>query len=53
MIKNNNNQQEYYLTDVLNILASNNEPVFTHKTTDVNQIIGINTIEQLNKAEGC
>ena len=50
MIKNNNNQKEYYLIDVLNILVNNNEPVFTYETAHINQIIGINTIEQLHQA---
>ena len=49
MIKNNNNQKEYYLIDVLNILLDNNDSVFTHKTSHVNQIMGINTLEQLKE----
>ena len=49
-IKNNNQQKEYYLTDVINILLDNNESVFIQKTTKVNEIIGINTLEQLENA---
>jgi len=49
-INNDNKQKEYYLTDVLNILLDENEPVFIEKTMNVNEIIGINTIEQLEGA---
>ena len=48
-INNNNNQKEYYLTDVLNILLDSNELVFIHKTSHLNEIIGINTLDQLEK----
>jgi len=49
-INNNNKQKEYYLTDVLNILLDENQPVFIEKTMNVNEIIGINTLEQLEQA---
>ena len=49
-INNNNKQKEYYLTDVLNILLDENQPVFIEKTMNVNEIIGINTLEQLEEA---
>ena len=46
-IDNNNKQKEYYLTDVINILLDNNEPVFIEKTKNEHEIIGINTLKQL------
>ena len=46
----NNNQKEYYLTDVLNVLLDSNEPVFIEKTSHVHEIIGINTSNQLKEA---
>jgi len=49
-ISNNNKQGEYYLTDVLNILLGENESVFIQKTNRINEIIGINTLEQLKEA---
>ena len=49
MLKNDNNQNEYYLTDVLNIMLDNDNPVFAYKTSNASQIMGINTIEQLNE----
>ena len=48
-INNNNNQKEYYLTDVLNILLDSNDAVFIEKTKNVDEIIGINTSNQLNE----
>tara|TARA_Y100000814_G_scaffold289503_1_gene262564 strand:- start:880 stop:1608 length:729 start_codon:yes stop_codon:yes gene_type:complete len=49
-VKNKNNQEEYYLTDVINILRTQKEPVYIEKTMNINEIIGINTIEQLKNA---
>ena len=49
-INNNNKQKEYYLTDVLNILLDENQPVFIEKTINSDEIIGINTLEQLEEA---
>jgi len=49
-INNNNKQKEYYLTDVINILLSNNEPVFIEKTININEVTGINTLQQLKEA---
>ena len=46
-IKNNNKQKEYYLTDVINILLDKNETISIKETTSVNEIMGINTLEQL------
>jgi len=49
-INNNNKQKEYYLTDVINILLDDDELVFTEETMNANEIIGINTLEQLENA---
>ena len=49
IINNNNNQQEYYLTDVINTLLNNNEKVSAEKTKNINEITGINTLDQLKK----
>jgi len=49
-INNDNNQKEYYLIDVLNILLDNKYSVFTNETLNINEIIGINTINQLKEA---
>ena len=50
IINNNNKLKEYYLTDVINILLSSNEPVFIKKTANTNEVIGINTLKQLKEA---
>ena len=49
-INNNNKQKEYYLTDVINILLDNGESVFIQKTINEHEIIGINTLKQLEEA---
>lgn len=45
LIKNNNNQQEYYLTDIFDFVDKNRISVI--KTSNVQEINGINTLEQL------
>ena len=50
-IDNNNNQKEYYLTQIFEILNKNNIPVGYNIVTDNNEIMGINTQEQLIKLE--
>ena len=45
LIKNNNNQQEYYLTDIFDFVDKDRISVI--KTTNVQEINGINTLEQL------
>ena len=49
LIKNNNKQEEYYLTDIFEFINSNNISIYT--TNDINEINGINTIEQLEHIE--
>ena len=50
-IKPENVQQEYYLTDVIGILKSQGEKVYAYKTSDPDETIGINTQEELVRAE--
>ncbi len=50
-INTNNAQKEYYLTDVFSICFANGERVCAWKTDNPDEILGINTPEQLNTAE--
>ena len=52
-ITNNNNQKEYYLTDLFKILKEKNVNIDTFKlnNSDNYQIKGVNTIEQLKELE--
>lgn len=49
LVKNNNNQEEYYLTDIFDFINSNSVSIYT--TDNINEINGINTIEQLENIE--
>ncbi|KPU42801.1 bifunctional protein GlmU [Oxobacter pfennigii] len=49
-ISNNNTQGEYYLTDVIEILKSENQPIGAFKTSDNHEIMGINSRQQLAEA---
>lgn len=49
-ISNKNNQDEYYLTDVIGILKSNNKKIGT-LITDYEEVIGVNSRSQLAEAE--
>jgi UDP-N-acetylglucosamine diphosphorylase/glucosamine-1-phosphate N-acetyltransferase len=51
-IKPNNVQKEYYLTDVIGIMNNAGLGVFACKAGDAKEIIGINTIEDLQALEG-
>ena len=44
--KNNNNQGEYYLTDIFNFIK--NDQISVIKTKSIKEITGINTVDQLN-----
>ena len=44
------NTKVWVICFILNILLDSNELVFTQKTSHVNEIIGINTLDQLEKA---
>jgi len=50
-VKKNNNQGEYYLTDVIEILHSEGEIVSAYKTQDYTETIGINDRFVLAEAE--
>lgn len=50
-LKNNNAQGEYYLTDVPYILQEQGDKIGICKRELGNEIIGVNTIEQLNQVE--
>jgi bifunctional UDP-N-acetylglucosamine pyrophosphorylase/glucosamine-1-phosphate N-acetyltransferase len=49
-IKNENAQNEYYLTDITAIAVEEGEKVITHITEDFSQTMGINTREELARA---
>ena len=46
-----NAQGEYYLTDTVGILSQNGHNVVCHSTRDADEILGINSSEDLEKAE--
>jgi UDP-N-acetylglucosamine diphosphorylase/glucosamine-1-phosphate N-acetyltransferase len=49
-IKNNNDQKEYYLTDIVEIARLEGLNVQAHVAADYVEVVGINTIEQLEQA---
>jgi UDP-N-acetylglucosamine pyrophosphorylase len=50
-IKPDNKQAEYYLTDVIGIVQKNGGKISTVNLTDSTEVMGINTLEELKKAE--
>lgn len=46
-VKAENAQQEYYLTDTLEILRRKGRPIFAYKVDDFQEILGVNTKEEL------
>lgn len=50
-IKNDNSQQEYYLTDVPKIMIQKGYRVESFTIEDTNQIYGVNTLEELQLCE--
>jgi len=50
-INRNNDQGEYYLTDIFEFFWKNSLPVAAWKVHDPDEIRGINTVEQLGEAE--
>jgi bifunctional UDP-N-acetylglucosamine pyrophosphorylase / glucosamine-1-phosphate N-acetyltransferase len=46
-VRNKNSQSEYYLTDVIGILTSDNHRVGAYKTSSPVEILGINTRQEL------
>ncbi len=51
LIKNDNNQGEYYLPDVLKIYVERGEKIAAIPTPNVEETHGINNLEQLRRAE--
>ena len=47
LVKNSNNQNEFYLTDIFNFINSNKISIYN--TKKINEINGINTLEQLEQ----
>jgi len=50
-INNNNSQNEYYLTDIVEILKNENEKIGTYIIEDNNEILGVNSRKQLLEVE--
>ncbi len=50
-IKPNNNQSEYYLTDVIEIAKQNDEKITVVTMDDSRQVMGVNTLAELANAE--
>ncbi|MBP7669347.1 MAG: NTP transferase domain-containing protein [Candidatus Eisenbacteria bacterium] len=50
-IRPDNAASEYYLTDVIGILCAAGERVGTYHLRDANEILGVNTLEQLGEVE--
>ncbi|WP_413832134.1 sugar phosphate nucleotidyltransferase [Desulfobacula sp.] len=50
-IRPENSQGEYYLTDVVEIAKKRNEKIVVTTMGDPGQVIGVNTLEELEKAE--
>jgi UDP-N-acetylglucosamine diphosphorylase/glucosamine-1-phosphate N-acetyltransferase len=48
-VSNNNEQGEYYLPDVLAILRKNGYPIAAQKVKDANEVLGVNSPEQLKQ----
>jgi UDP-N-acetylglucosamine diphosphorylase/glucosamine-1-phosphate N-acetyltransferase len=51
LIKNDNAQNEYYLTDIPKIMLENGEKVYTHTIYNTDEIYGVNTPEELEFCE--
>jgi UDP-N-acetylglucosamine diphosphorylase/glucosamine-1-phosphate N-acetyltransferase len=50
-IDSNNAQKEYYLTDIIEYLVQKRYPVQVTQTQDADEILGINSPDDLNRAE--
>ncbi|MCT4632266.1 MAG: bifunctional UDP-N-acetylglucosamine diphosphorylase/glucosamine-1-phosphate N-acetyltransferase GlmU [Firmicutes bacterium] len=50
LIENNNNQGEYYLTDIVKILSGQGKKVGCHILEDPNEVFGVNTRKHLSIA---
>jgi bifunctional UDP-N-acetylglucosamine pyrophosphorylase/glucosamine-1-phosphate N-acetyltransferase len=50
-IRNNNSQGEYYLTDVIGILAAQQQSVGAFKVKSIDEVLGINTRQELAQVD--
>ena len=50
-IKNANEQAEYYLTDLVEVAVSQAEPIHVLTMGDADQVMGVNTLSELARAE--
>lgn len=50
-VKNNNAQGEYYLTDIVEIIKNEGNKVCAFPTYNINEVMGINSVEDLKEAE--
>jgi UDP-N-acetylglucosamine diphosphorylase/glucosamine-1-phosphate N-acetyltransferase len=48
-VRNHNRQGEYYLPDVLTILRDDGHPIAAQKVKDSNEVLGVNSPEQLKQ----
>ncbi|MGH7726188.1 MAG: NTP transferase domain-containing protein [Candidatus Eiseniibacteriota bacterium] len=51
LVRDDNRQGEYYLTDTIAILKSWGRKVLAHKVPDAREVLGVNTVGQLAEAE--
>jgi len=51
LIRNTNNQAEYYLTDLVEIAVSKNVKTLITKASEPDQVMGVNTLEELGRAQ--
>lgn len=50
-VTNNNQQHEYYLTDIVGIAVHEGKKVKSFIVSDYPEVMGINTLEELTRAE--
>ena len=51
LLKNDNKQEEYYLTDIVEIAHAEGKKISAYITSNADEVEGVNTIEQLDKME--
>jgi bifunctional N-acetylglucosamine-1-phosphate-uridyltransferase/glucosamine-1-phosphate-acetyltransferase GlmU-like protein len=52
-VTNDNKQHEYYLTDIVEIACREGRRVKSFIASDYVEVMGINTLEELARAEKC
>ena len=50
-VTNNNQQREYYLTDIVEIACREGQKVKSFIVSDYVEVMGINSVEELSRAE--